>query len=141
MFLSEFSAAQRVHEGAESRLPLISILIPCYNAEQWIGQSIRSALDQDYPNKEVIVLDDGSTDGSREVIAAFGDAVEFHPGQHTGANATRNRLTALAHGEWLQYLDADDYLLPGKLTAQIDRLTEKKGEPDVIYGPLVYEDA
>src|SRR5262249_50368883 len=106
----------------ETSLPLVSILIPCYNAEQWIGNCIRSALEQDYPNKEVIVLDDGSTDGSLKVVESFRNRIAIHPGPHAGANAARNRLTALAGGEWLQYLDADDHLLQGKLASQVRAL-------------------
>ena len=61
--------------------PLVSILIPCYNAERWVGQAIESALAQTWPNKEVIVVDDGSTDGSRAVIESYGDRIrhEFGP--------------------------------------------------------------
>jgi glycosyltransferase involved in cell wall biosynthesis len=99
--------------------PLVSILIPCYNAEQWVGDAIRSALAQTYEPKEVIVVDDGSTDGSLEVIRSFGEAIRSESGPNRGACEARNRLTALSRGEWLQYLDADDYLLPEKITTQM----------------------
>ena len=125
--------------AGEASCPQVSILIPCYNAELWIGSCIRSALGVPYPNKEVIVLDDGSTDRSLEVIRSFGDQIQVHPGLHKGANAARNRLTALAKGEWLQYLDADDLLLPGKLTAQI-KLVSQHNDPDVIYSPMICRD-
>jgi glycosyltransferase involved in cell wall biosynthesis len=117
--------------------PLVSILVPAYNAERWIGQCIQSALDQDYPHKEVIVVDDGSTDGSRKIIETFGERVQFAPGPHAGGNAARNRLTELAQGEWLQYLDADDYLLPGKLASQVARIMECAGTADVVYSPVL----
>jgi hypothetical protein len=120
--------------------PLISILIPCYNAEPWIQQCIQSAFEQDYPNREVIVLDDGSTDGSRGIIETFGERIRFEPGPHAGGNVARNRLTELAKGEWLQYLDADDYLLPGKLSAQMRLVLERGGGIDVVYGPVLCED-
>jgi len=123
----------------EAAKPLVSILIPCYNAERWIQQCIKSALEQDYPNKEVIVIDDGSTDGSVRIIEAFGNRVQFEPGPHAGGNAVRNRLTALARGEWLQYLDADDYLLPGKLASQVARIMECGGVVDVVYSPVLCE--
>src|SRR5678815_984429 len=99
--------------------PLVSILIPCYNAERWIRQCIESALDQTYPNKEVIVVDDGSKDASLEVIKSFGDRIRWETGPNRGGNAARNRLLQLAKGEWLQYLDADDYLLPEKISRQM----------------------
>ena len=116
---------------------LVSILIPCFNAERWVAQAIESALAQTWPEKEVIVVDDGSTDGSLEVIQSFGNRIVFQPGPHAGANAARNHLTALARGEWLQYLDADDYLLPGKLTSQIRMLQGAQEKFDVICSPVI----
>src|SRR6266487_4648219 len=94
--------------------PLVSVLIPCFNAEKWVGQAISSALAQTWSNKEVLVVDDGSTDGSLEIIRSFGASIRFESGRNRGANVARNRLLELAKGEWLQYLDADDYLLKTK---------------------------
>ena len=99
--------------------PLVSILIPCHNAERWLARAIRSALDQTYPHIEVVVVDDGSTDGSLEVIKGFEGRIRWETGPNRGANAARNRLLELSRGEWLQYLDADDWLLPTKIAVQI----------------------
>src|ERR1700734_3340325 len=99
--------------------PLVSILIPCFNAKQWIAQAIESALQQTWPEKEVIVVDDGSTDGSLGVIKRFEGRVRWETGPNRGGNQARNRLLELARGEWLQYLDADDYLLPDKVALQM----------------------
>src|SRR5436309_11836996 len=111
--------------------PLVSILIPCYNAEPWITQCIESALQQSYPHKEVIVIDDGSTDRSAQAIERFGNAVAFHRLAHCGGNAVRNELTRRARGEWLQYLDADDFLLPDKVTAQLRDVNSERNPVDV----------
>ena len=116
---------------------LVSILIPCFNAERWIAQCIESALDQNWPTKEVVVVDDGSTDGSAEVVATFGDRVRFVRAEHQGGNATRNQLLRLAHGEWLQYLDADDYLLPGKVAGQMGAVAKSKHTVEVVYSPVI----
>lgn len=116
---------------------LVSILIPCYNAERWVGEAIESALDQTWPEKEVIVINDGSTDGSLEVIKRYGDRIRWESGPNRGGNAARNRLLELAQGEWLQYLDADDYLLPLKLERQIKALTSLP-KCDVIYSPVFW---
>src|SRR5688500_17394389 len=97
---------------------MISILIPCFNAERWIGQAIESALTQSWRAVEIIVVDDGSTDGSLAIIKRFGDRVRWETGANQGGNVARNRLLALARGEWVQYLDADDYLLPNKVRDQ-----------------------
>ncbi len=118
--------------------PVVSILIPCYNAERWVAQAIESALAQTWLEKEVIVMDDGSTDGSLEVIKQFGDRIRWTSGPNCGGNVARNRLLEFAHGDWLQYLDADDYLLPDKVARQMECLAENRGT-DVVFGPVTLE--
>lgn len=117
--------------------PLVSILIPAYNAARWVRQAVESALAQDYEPKEVIVADDGSTDGTLEILHSFGEPVRVEALAHAGGNAARNRLTELARGEWLQYLDADDALLPHKIRNQMQYLAEHGGELDVICSPPI----
>lgn len=119
-------------------LPKVSILIPCYNAEKWIAQAINSALEQTYSNKEVIVVDDGSTDNSLEIIKSFSDLIYWESQANQGGNATRNRLLELSTGEWLQYLDSDDYLLPEKIERQINFLSQQP-EADIICSPAIAE--
>jgi glycosyltransferase involved in cell wall biosynthesis len=117
---------------------LVSILIPCHNAERWVGQAIESALAQTWPEKEVIVVDDGSTDGSLAVIRGFGDRIRYETGPNRGGNVARNRLLELSRGEWLQYLDADDYLLPEKVADQMKFLAAQP-ETDIVSGPSTLE--
>jgi glycosyltransferase involved in cell wall biosynthesis len=100
--------------------PLVSILIPCHNARPWIAQCIQSAIDQTYLHKEIVVVDDGSTDGSQNVIRGFGDRVRFEIGPNRGSNVARNRLVELSRGDWLSFLDADDYLLQEKIERQME---------------------
>lgn len=119
-------------------IPKVSILIPCFNAEQWIYNAIESALSQTYSNKEVIIVDDGSTDESLEIIKSFGDRIRWETGPNRGGNVTRNRLLELSTGEWLQYLDADDYLLPDKIERQVEFLLSHP-EVDIIYSPSILE--
>jgi glycosyltransferase involved in cell wall biosynthesis len=116
----------------------VSILIPCYNAERWIARSIESALAQTWAEKEIIVVDDGSTDSSLDVIRKFHGRIRWETGPNRGSNVARNRLLELAHGEWLQYLDADDYLLPGKLARQVEFVHEHPYS-DVIYSPVAWK--
>ncbi|MGB2925471.1 MAG: glycosyltransferase [Limnothrix sp.] len=118
--------------------PKVSILIPCYNAERWIAQAIESALNQTYPNKEVIVVDDGSTDNSLSVIESFGDRLIWETGENKGGNVARNRLLELSTGEWIQYLDSDDYLLDNKIEKQVDFLAQFPSV-DIIYSPSIFE--
>ena len=117
---------------------VVSILIPCFNADRWIGQAIESALAQSWPHKEVIVVDDGSTDRSLEIIKTFDGRIRWETGPNRGSNPTRNVLLARAKGAWVQYLDADDYLLPDKIAAQL-RCLEAQPAADIIYGPCILE--
>jgi glycosyltransferase involved in cell wall biosynthesis len=100
---------------------LISVVIPCYNAEQTIAGTIESALSQD-GDREIIVVDDGSTDRSPQIVASFGDKIRAEYGPNRGVSAARNRGGELARGEFLQYLDSDDLLAPGTLLRRRDAL-------------------
>lgn len=106
--------------------PLVSILIPCFNAERYVGAAIDSALAQDHPRVEVVVVDDGSTDGSLDVIRRYADrpSFRFESGPNRGGNAARNRLLQLAQGEFVQYLDADDLLDPKKVSTCLAAMGE-----------------
>ena len=110
----------------------VSVLIPCYNAAAWVGSAIESALGQTYPHVEVVVVDDGSTDGSLDVIRSFEGRVRWESGPNRGGNAARNRLLALSTGDWVQYLDADDLLLPDKIA---DQVPHARDGVDVVFGP------
>jgi Glycosyl transferase family 2 len=118
--------------------PLVSILIPCYNAERWIARAIESALGQTWSNTEVIVVDDGSTDDSLKVIRGFDSQIRWETGPNQGGNAARNRLLQLARGDWVQYLDADDYLRSTKIERQLAVAVEYP-DCDVICGPTAWE--
>src|SRR5438034_12945 len=99
--------------------PLVSILIPCFNARLWVGQAIESALAQTWTNKEIIVLDDGSTDGSLEVIRRYTNRIQIATQPNGGQNVARNHLTRLSRGDWLLFLDADDELAPDNVAKKI----------------------
>lgn len=120
-------------------LPLVSIIIPCYNGERFVAEAIESALAQTYPHKEVIVIDDGSTDNSLEVIKSFGDKIRWETGPNRGGCAARNRGIELARGELIQFLDADDILHPQKLERQVPVATEN--EKSVCYCDFVVVDS
>jgi glycosyltransferase involved in cell wall biosynthesis len=100
---------------------MLSIIVPCYNAERTLRETIESAFAQ-YVTKEIIVVDDGSTDGTRDIIRSFGDSIRPLFGPNKGAGAARNNGTRLARGDFLQYLDSDDLLAPGTLRARLDAL-------------------
>ena len=116
----------------------VSVCIPCYNAEKWIGAAIESALSQEGVTKEVIVIDDGSTDNSLGIIKTFENHITFKSGSNKGGNFARNQALSMAKGEWVQFLDGDDYLMPLKIKNQLDSV--KNNDVDVIYSPVKVED-
>lgn len=105
-----------------SAAPLVSILIPCYNAQAWLDAALASAAGQTWPRCEIIVVDDGSTDGSlalaRQWEARGPIRVLAQPNR--GAAAARNAALRASRGEWIQYLDADDVLAPDKIARQLE---------------------
>ncbi len=117
---------------------VVSILIPCYNAERWVAQAIESALAQTWPLKEILVVDDGSTDRSLAIIKSFGSRIRWETGPNKGGNVARNRLLEMSAGTWLQFLDADDYLIADKIERQM-RFVSANPQTDVVFGRSVFE--
>lgn len=114
--------------------PLVSILMPLYNAENYIREAVLSVCHQTYNNWELIIVDDGSTDNSAEILAPIIEAdvrIKFVKQQHGGGCVARNTALQLAHGDYFQYLDADDYLHPNKIECQIKEY-EKYDNPSEI---------
>jgi GT2 family glycosyltransferase len=101
--------------------PLVSILIPAYNAETWISETLRPAIAQTWTPKEIIVVDDGSTDRTLAVARQFeSDQVRVFTQKNQGAAATRNKAYSLCKGDYVQFLDADDLMAPDKITRQME---------------------
>ncbi len=119
----------------KSNTPPVSVIIPCHNAARYLGETIDSVLAQASPAFELIVIDDGSTDGTGEIIDRYRRRLDgqliSQSGPNRGVSAARNRGTALASGRYLQYLDADDLLRPDTLRAKFDAL-ESSGA-DIAY--------
>ena len=116
---------------------LVSVIIPCFNAQRWLAETIDSCLQQTYPHIEIIVVDDGSTDKSLEIIKSFQDKITWVTGPNRGGNYARNKGFALSKGKYIQYLDADDYILPEKIAMQVQALEELGG--DVVYSDWRYK--
>jgi glycosyltransferase involved in cell wall biosynthesis len=107
--------------------PLVSILIPAYNAEQWIAETLRSAVAQTWARKEIIVVDDGSRDKTAAIASSFEpQGVRVFKQSNQGAAAARNRALALSKGDYIQWLDADDLLAPDKIARQLENPAHSK---------------
>lgn len=105
--------------------PLVSILIPAYNAQKWIAQTLESCLAQSYKNIEIIVVDDGSRDCTLKAARSFERKnVKVISQPNSGASAARNRAFELAQGEYIQWLDADDLLASNKILEQVNVLLQ-----------------
>ncbi len=103
--------------------PLVSILIPAFNAQEWIADTLRSAIAQTWERKEIIVVDDGSTDQTLAMARQFeSNCVHVVTQENQGAAAARNKALSLSKGDYIQWLDADDLLAPAKVARQMEAL-------------------
>ena len=113
--------------------PLVSILIPAYNAGEWLSATLESALGQTWPRKEIIVLNDGSRDNTLAVARRFEPrGVRVLTQENQGAAATRNRLFTFCQGDYIQWLDADDLLSPDKIERQV-REAQRLANPRALF--------
>ena len=118
--------------------PLVTVAIPAHNAAHWLGPAIESALAQTHGAVEVIVVNDASTDNTANVARAFGERIRLLESERRGAPHARNLAWQAAQGEWLQFLDADDYLEPEKIAQQLAESGEG-AQAEVIYSPVWWE--
>ena len=117
-----------------SGVPLVSVITPTYNREEFLRDTIESVLTQDYPRIEYIVLDDGSTDGTRELLRQYSGRLRWASHQNMGETATVNAGFSMAKGEYLAIVNSDDPILPGLVSAGVDRMAR---ESDLL---VVYPD-
>jgi glycosyltransferase involved in cell wall biosynthesis len=103
-------------------MPTVSVIVPTYNCAAYVGQALKSVLAQDYTDLEVVVVDDGSTDATPEIVRSLPGPIEYVRQDHRGPGAARNLGITRARGELLAFLDADDLWLPHKLRLQIEAL-------------------
>lgn len=113
---------------AGSLLPLVSIIIPTYNYGRYLAKALQSCLEQTYGNLEIIVVDDGSVDDTGEIVRPFGDRVVYLFQENQGVSSARNAGLARASGEFIAFLDADDYLLADSIAVRAHVLM---GNPEI----------
>lgn len=119
--------------------PLVSILIPAYNSQRWIAETLKSALEQTWPKKEIIVVDDGSSDQTLQIAKQFASKnVQVVSQPNQGASVARNTAFSLCQGDYIQWLDADDLLDPHKVEKQVRRLENCSSNRTLLSGAWAY---
>ena len=114
---------------------LVSIIIPAYNAGSWVGQAIQSALAQTWPHKEIIVVNDGSTDRTLDIARSFVPKIKLHTTENRGLSAAVNHGLRLCQGDYIQELDADDLLLSDKIERQLAALRDGDSKRLLLSSP------
>lgn len=115
--------------------PLVSILIPAYNAEEWLPETLRSATGQTWDRKEIIVVDDGSKDNTLSIAHKFeSQGVHVFSQKNQGAAAARNKAYSLSTGDYIQWLDADDLLGPDKIARQMEAMERVQDKKALLSG-------
>jgi len=122
--------------------PLVSAVIPVYNGERYLREAIESALSQDYPKLEVVVIDDGSSDGSAGITQSYAGLahaslarhpLRYHHQDNAGLSAAQNAGVQHARGEFIAFLDCDDVWTPGKISLQMETFSTQP-ELDMVFG-------
>lgn len=116
----------------------VTIGIPVFNCEAWVGAAIQSALDQTWPDKEIIVVDDGSTDRSADICKSFGNRILFLQQANRGGNTARNQIWKRSNADWIQFLDADDYLKPNKIRSHLESYRSPLSA-DILCSATIFE--
>jgi glycosyltransferase involved in cell wall biosynthesis len=119
--------------------PQFSVIIPAYNSARTLAKAIESVLEQTYPAREVIVIDDGSTDNTAQLVNGYTGKVSFIRQSNAGVSAARNRGAECASGDWLAFLDADDWYYPDRLRLHADMIMRDPGL-DFLTGDYEYRD-
>lgn len=104
-----------MNQAIDQDMPQFSVIIPAYNSAATLGKAIESALAQTYPAHEIIVIDDGSADNTRQIVDGYGNQVRYLHQTNAGVSSARNRGAEAATGDWLAFLDADDWYFPERL--------------------------
>jgi len=118
--------------------PLVSVIIPCYNSEDFVEEAVRSALNQTHPRLEIIAVDDGSSDRTLRLLEGFAPDIVIIRQPNSGAPRARNVGLRESTGQFIQFLDADDILLPTKIEECLQEFTP---ELDIVFCDYIDEDA
>ena len=124
----------RERKKEDLQQPKVSICIPTYNRKDFLVKTLDSILEQTYKNYEIVIVDDGSTDGTADMIKKLNFPVTYHRQENRGDAAARNKLIELAKGKYVTFIDSDDLLLPDTVEKMV-RTAESAGQDFIVYGP------
>jgi glycosyltransferase involved in cell wall biosynthesis len=119
-----------------SQKPKVSICVPTYNRKKYLKETLESILAQTYTDYEIIVVDDGSTDGTEDMIKQLGVPITYHWQENGGDAAARNKLIELARGKYISFIDSDDLLFPDAIERLV-KVVEAEAEDVIVYGSYV----
>jgi glycosyltransferase involved in cell wall biosynthesis len=122
------------------KMPLVSVIIPTYNSADYIEEALQSVFEQTFQDFEIIVIDDGSTDGTGEVLKKYGDRISYLFQENNGPSSARNRGIRAARGEYIAFLDADDLWVSTKLEKQVSLFLQRKGLGMVTTGACSFDE-
>jgi glycosyltransferase involved in cell wall biosynthesis len=129
-----------IRRSSMSEAPTVSVLMTAYNRAKYIGMAIESVLASTFRDFELVVVDDGSTDGTQDIVKGFAtrdSRIRFHQNEtNLGDYPNRNRAASLARGKWLKYVDADDYIYPHGLEVLVSTMAKF---PDAGYGLCCFQ--
>jgi glycosyltransferase involved in cell wall biosynthesis len=117
-------------------VPTVSVCIPTYNRENYLKETLQSVFAQTYKDYEIVIVDDGSTDGTGEMIRRLGYNIRYHWQENVGDAAARNKLIELAVGKYITFLDSDDLLMPDAVERMVN-VMEAENEEVIVYGSYV----
>ena len=121
--------------------PEVSVIIPCYNSERFIRETLSSVLSQTFAAIEIIIIDDGSTDSTKEIIDSFSDLrIKYFYKQNEGVSIARNRGIGCSKGKYIAFLDADDIWLPEKIERQVGKMEKEKSASLIYSGFYIIDD-
>jgi glycosyltransferase involved in cell wall biosynthesis len=118
--------------GSTSSGPLVSVILPVYNRAGWVARAINSVLSQSYSQLELLVINDGSTDGTRQILESFASRITILDQSHTGAEVARNFGLEHARGEFVAFIDSDDVWYPDRLSSQLPLFS--RDETGLVFG-------
>ena len=123
----------------QANMPTVSVCIPTYNRKTYLQQTIESVKAQTYRDYEIVIVDDGSTDGSGEMIKKLDCPIRYYWQENAGLPKTRNRLIRLARGKYISFLDSDDLLVPDALERLV-AVAKTQSQDVIVYGPYLRMD-